>query len=59
MWRDICMANRDRLLDELDRYVGKLRALRPLVEAGDGAALQRLFQEARAARERWLSGDYE
>lgn len=59
MWRDICTANRDRLLDELDRYVGKLRALRPLVEAGDGAALEKLFAEARAARERWLSGEYE
>jgi prephenate dehydrogenase len=59
MWRDICIANRDRLLDELDRYVAKLRALRPLVESGDGAALEKLFSEARAARQRWLSGDYE
>jgi prephenate dehydrogenase len=59
MWRDICTANRDRLLVELDRYVAKLRALRPLVESGDGAALEQLFAEARAARERWLSGEYE
>ncbi|MEX1073521.1 MAG: prephenate dehydrogenase/arogenate dehydrogenase family protein [Burkholderiales bacterium] len=59
MWRDICTANRDRLLVELDRYVAKLRELRPLVESGDGAALEKLFGEARAARERWLSGDYE
>jgi len=59
MWRDICTANRDRLLVELDRYVAKLRALRPLVERGDGAALEQLFAEARAARERWLSGEYE
>jgi len=59
MWRDICVANRDRLLDELDRYVGKLRRLRPLLEQGDGAALEKLFAEARAARGRWLSGEYE
>jgi prephenate dehydrogenase len=59
MWRDICVANRDRLLDELDRTVAKLAAVRPLVASGDGAALQRLFEEARAARERWLKGDYE
>lgn len=59
MWRDICVANRDRLLDELDRYAAKLQALRPLVEAGDGPALQRLFEEARAARGRWLAGEYE
>jgi len=59
MWRDICTANRDRLLDELDRYAAKLRELRPLVESGDGAALEKLFREARAAREHWLSGEYE
>jgi prephenate dehydrogenase len=59
MWRDICVANRDRLLEELDRYLAKLQALRPLVAAGDGAALQKLFEEARAARNRWLAGEYE
>jgi hypothetical protein len=29
------------------------------VESGDGAALEKLFAEARAARERWLKGEYE
>jgi prephenate dehydrogenase len=59
MWRDICVANRDRLLGELDRYVEKLHSLRPLLARGDGAALEKLFAEARAARGRWLSGEYE
>ncbi len=59
MWRDICVANREPLLAELERYAGKLQALRPLLERGDGAALEQLFAEARAARERWLSGEYE
>ncbi len=59
MWRDICVANRGPLLAELDRYAAKLAALRPLVESGDGAALERVFGEARAARERWLAGDFE
>ena len=59
MWRDICVANREPLLAELDRYAAKLRALRPLLERGDGAALEKLFAEARAARERWLSGEVE
>jgi prephenate dehydrogenase len=59
MWRDICVANREPLLAELDRFAGKLRALRPLLERGDGAALEKLFAEARAARERWLSGEVE
>jgi len=59
MWRDICVANREPLLAELERYAGKLRALRALLERGDGAALEKLFAEARAARERWLSGEVE
>lgn len=59
MWRDICVANREPLIAELDRYAEKLRALRPLLERGDGAALEQLFAEARAARGRWLAGEYE
>jgi prephenate dehydrogenase len=59
MWRDICVANRDRLLAEIDRYAEKLGALRPLIERADGAALERLFAEARAARERWRNGEFE
>src|SRR5690242_357468 len=54
MWRDICVANRDRLLAELERYQAKLGQLRLLVQAGDGAALERLFAEAREARDQWL-----
>jgi prephenate dehydrogenase len=59
MWRDICLANRDRLCAELDAFEAKLRRIRPLVAAGDGAGLERLFAQARAAREKWLKGDYE
>ena len=59
MWRDICVANRDALLAEMDRYAAKLAALRPLVERGDGAALEKVFAEARAARERWLAGGFD
>ena len=59
MWRDICVANRQVLLAELDRYGAQLAALRPMIERGDGAALERVFAAERAARERWLKGDYE
>jgi prephenate dehydrogenase len=54
MWRDICIANRDLLLSELKRYRGKVAEIEKLLEAGDGAALQGLFAEAREARDRWL-----
>jgi prephenate dehydrogenase len=59
MWRDICVANRTALLAELDRYAAQLAALRPLVERGDAAGLERVLAAARAARERWLQGDFE
>jgi prephenate dehydrogenase len=54
MWRDICVANRDRLLGELQRYQAKLAQLAPLIQRGDGEALERLFAAARAARNQWL-----
>ena len=59
MWRDICMANRDRLLHELHLYEKKLRDIGAMLETGDAEALEKMFAAARAARERWLNGEYE
>lgn len=59
MWRDICAANRVALLAEIDRYGDKLGELRALIERGDVAGVERIFSDARAARDRWLNGDYE
>ncbi|HVL36739.1 MAG TPA: prephenate dehydrogenase/arogenate dehydrogenase family protein [Burkholderiales bacterium] len=59
MWRDICLANRDRLLEELKAYRAALGAFGKLLEAGDGVALERAFGEAREARNRWLAGEFE
>lgn len=54
MWRDICIANRDRLLAELGRYQDKLGGVGRLLQAGDAAGLEKLFAEARQARDQWL-----
>ena len=59
MWRDICVANRDRLLHELHLYGEKLKTIGQMLEASDAPALEKLFAEARAAREKWLKGEYE
>lgn len=59
MWRDICVANRDKLAAELGAFEDRLRAIRPLLEAGDGAALEKLFADARGVREKWLQGGFE
>jgi prephenate dehydrogenase len=53
MWRDICLANRDRLLLELASFEKKLEEIKHLL--ADGPALQKLFAEARQAREKWLN----
>jgi len=52
MWRDICVANRDRLLEEISRYSKKLGEVKALLDSP--AALEKLFAEARDARDRWL-----
>jgi prephenate dehydrogenase len=52
MWRDICVANRDRLLDELSRYSKKLDQVKRLLDSP--AELEKLFAEARDARNKWI-----
>ena len=54
MWRDICIANRDRLLEELKRYQGQLASIEKLLQASDAKSLEKLFADARAARDQWL-----
>jgi prephenate dehydrogenase len=54
MWRDICIANRDALLAELTRYGTQLGVVEKLLLAADADALERLFTQARDARDRWL-----
>jgi len=52
MWRDICVANRDRLLDEVSRFSKKLDRVKALLD--NPAELEKLFAEARAARDAWI-----
>jgi len=54
MWRDICLANREALLAELERYGAGLDKVRAALRRGDAKALDKLFSGAREARERWL-----
>src|SRR5262245_54047060 len=56
MHRDICITNRAALSRWLDDAARLLLELREQVEAGDGDKLLALFERAREARERWLSG---
>lgn len=53
MWRDICVANREALLAELDGYLATLGRLRELIDAGDGAGLEAVFARTSQARTDW------
>lgn len=54
MWTDICIANRDLLLEALGDYEDELARARKAIARGDAARLHRLFEGARRAREKWL-----
>ncbi|MBU3735392.1 MAG: prephenate dehydrogenase/arogenate dehydrogenase family protein [Methylobacterium sp.] len=53
MWRDICLANRDAMLQELDAYARQLATIRGLIADNDGERLAALFEHARTARTAW------
>jgi len=55
MWRDICLANREALLNELDAYQLQLGRLREMLDKSDGAGLEQVFQQARQARRQWAA----
>ena len=53
MWRDICLANREALLGELDSYRAQLDDLRSALAHNDGQRLEEVFGIARRARRNW------
>jgi prephenate dehydrogenase len=50
IWPDICVANRDAIVDALDRYRDALDGVRALVASSDRDGLLALLERARAAR---------
>ena len=56
MWRDICLANRQALLQELERYQAQLCELHDALTASDGERLEDIFGIARQARREWSGG---
>jgi prephenate dehydrogenase len=53
MWRDIALANRDCLLDDLDAYRARLDRLRAMLTRSDADGLDALFGQASEARTAW------
>ncbi len=53
MWRDIALANREPLQQELTAYIEALEQLRQRLAEADGSALEALFARASTARKAW------
>jgi prephenate dehydrogenase len=55
MWRDICLANRAALLEQLGDYRNELEKLQDCLQRADAAQLEQLFSRARTTRDDWLA----
>lgn len=54
MWHDIFAANRENILEALQRFIGGLQDLGQAIEAGDSTTMLGVFTRARSAREHFL-----
>lgn len=53
MWRDICLANRETLLKQIDTYQNELANIRTMLANHDDKALESAFAAAREIRQQW------
>lgn len=51
MWRDVCMANGDALIDLIEQYQQELSRVTLAIQSGDAEELLRLFSRAKAERD--------
>lgn len=52
VWRDICLTNREAILDALADFEGSLARFRSALEAADADRLRACFEQGKAARDR-------
>ncbi|MGO8672464.1 MAG: prephenate dehydrogenase [Capsulimonadaceae bacterium] len=53
IWRDVCLTNREAVLEALEVYRAELKTLEDAVAAGDAAAIEAFFTEGESAKRRW------
>jgi prephenate dehydrogenase len=53
MWRDICLSNREALLNELQGYIAELNQMSAALAAGDAVQLEQTFHAASELRAGW------
>jgi len=55
VWRDICLTNREAVLDAIDQFGAEVASVRRAVAEADGDRLEAFFEAAREARRQVLS----
>jgi len=50
MWKDICMGNKECVIDMIERFEAELANIKAYIRDEDHQGLQKEFQEARDAR---------
>jgi prephenate dehydrogenase len=56
MWRDICINNPKEIVKHIEGYQQTLEKISNLIKNNQAEALEKLFQEAKSARDNWLDG---
>lgn len=56
MWRDICVANKKALGSVMAYYIDEMKELADAVNRGDADHLQKIFNRAKEARDRYIDG---
>jgi prephenate dehydrogenase len=51
MWRDICLSNKDAVMDMMRRYRDEMESMYRTLEADDGEALKEIFERAKKVRD--------
>jgi prephenate dehydrogenase len=55
MWVDICRANNEHIVKDVESFIASLETIRELLKSGNYGALQRIFAAAAVARNNWAS----
>ncbi len=51
MWRDICLANRENLVNMIDQYITRLQGFKQLLNDQDASGLAKNIEQAKSLRE--------
>jgi len=51
MWRDVCLTNRDAILDSMDRLDDHMKKIRSAIAESDSEKIETIFARARKARD--------